>query len=54
VIRNWSGYAYLTVFQMMRIHRVIMGIRPIGDLLVRSDDNESLVSPLRSPRALRD
>jgi len=43
VIRNWSGYPYLTVFQMMRIHRVIMGIRPIGALLVRPGGSTSLL-----------
>ena len=35
VIHSWSGYPYLTAFQLMRIHRVIVGIKPIGELVVR-------------------
>ena len=34
VIHNWSGYPYLTVFQVMRVHRLIFGIKPIGELVV--------------------
>ena len=35
VIKAWPGYWYLTIFQLMRVHRIIFGIKPIGNLVVR-------------------
>jgi hypothetical protein len=46
-IRTWSGYPYLTIIPLMRIHRVIMGIKPVSDLVV-SMENRDTCSASRS------